>query len=300
MGFHPLTASDTDGIAYIEALFKNAYSGISGVSGNGYVNVQLMDFDSRIDEMNTRSAETARSCWDRDPETYTIDATAVDPMLSITLNVQCKDLFGNGDASGDGSGLVFGTDGNGNYSAWLTLVQQSSSSDQFGYFGTVKNADSETDREVEYLFLEHWDSSNRLSAMKLRAKPSTGAFEAHYANATDYNIKGVDGGNDDVGLGCGFKIISDGTYVYATGTKIASGSLGSASCAANGASFEICVNASDLSDASVESCASLASSFTESGSLEYTDTDFSNSTKANAVLNALAIEAQVGNLTSDF
>lgn len=258
----PARDINADAVTYLQNMFQGTYGKLSGGNGTGYINAQLEDVDYRLDEINTRSASGA-ACLSNTSKDHTINLTAINSILDLTLGVQCSSPFnGAGDQSGPGSGLVFGKNGD-DFSIWLYLNQQNDS-DNFGYFANLKNADT-SDKEVDALFLENFPTSNRITTSRLKAKPATQTFELVYAS-TQLDAGGISGGAAKVG--CGFKMISDGSSIYAKGNAVAASRA--RDCSSQQA-FEICVNASDLTTADSGACDTLETSFTMTGQIQSTE-----------------------------
>lgn len=295
-----LQDSATSAASYIEALFKNTYNGISGTSAQGYINTQIKDLDSRLDEMSRRSSESeaGRQCWLETPQDHTVDASSINPVLTVDMQVNCKDAFGSEDESGIGSGLVFGKNAaSTDFYAWLTLYQ-SNGTDVFGYLGGVKNAEDPAQREVDYMFLENFPQYGRVSASRLYAKPASNTFELHYASQ-EADLGAGPGATDSAKVGCGFRMISDGSSIYAIGV-ISTGM----DCTAT-SDFEICLDATTLEAKDSTTCGiGAAGGLDESfrfriGSNPLDYADVAASTSPAAVISALTI-SNVDDKTIDF
>jgi hypothetical protein len=135
------------------------------------------------------------------------------------------------------------------YSLWLYLKHATADS-AFGYYANVQNVGT-GDEAVDFMYLENSSEFSRIGAFRVKAKPSTESFEFVYG-ATDGN--GATGDN----LRCGFKMISDGNYVWAVGKD----HQPTQTCA-QAAPFTRCLSASDLSEQSSDApCTKLKSAFT--------------------------------------
>lgn len=247
--------STSDASSSIQAIFKGSYGKLSGGQATGYVNSLLEDLDSRFTELKSRSF----SCSSATSNTYTVDLSAIDTSLASTLqlemDVQCYNLFtGAGDQSGTGSGMLFGKKDS-NYSMMLLLNSKGTSGDTFGYAAKVtgKGTDSET---VDLIFGESRNEYSRGLVARIRSKTNTGVYEFVLASDKPSGVNPVSG--NPVATGCGLRMISDGTYVYGAGKYKSSGS----DCSSP-SSYEVCLNASDLSAASPSTaCDTLKTTFT--------------------------------------
>lgn len=253
-----LTGVNEDAATYIMGLFKNKYGGMSGTTAEGYINSQLTDLDFRLNELasTTGSTEVTPTCWQSAPNDYTVNASTINPILTLPMKVNCNRKFdqSGGDQSGKGSGLIFGKSADGvDFYAWLTLFQQNGT-DVFGFFGGVKNAESAADREVDYMFLENFPQFNRVTAARLYAKPSTKTFELHYASGA-VNLKGPMA-TFSAAVGCGMRMISDGNHIYATGrAPLSTVQIAPTfDCATEAEDFEVCLNAVTLAAVDGSAC----------------------------------------------
>jgi hypothetical protein len=239
---------------------------VSGGSSEGMINAALVDLDKRVEGINTSSSTPP--CLGRAPQTHVIDLTSVSPALGISLTVQCTSRFG--DPSGmmypDTNGLVFGRQTaqqnldagasvGDHYSMWLAFGH--TTTDAFGYFANVLNANS-SDKTVDYLSLEVSTTAQRQTVYRVKAKPSTNAFEFVLAANSSGGL-GIGGG---IGaLACGFRMISDGNFIWAEAHDIA-GSPTTAACNPQ-ALVTRCLSATDLTDVSSStSCDNLKTTFT--------------------------------------
>lgn len=283
----PARDVNTDAATYLSNMFQGTYAKLSGGNATGLVNAALEDLDTRLSEINTRSESSSASCLSNTRKNHRINLTAIDPVLDLTLSVQCSDEFGGeGDQSGPGSGLVFGK-GTDSFSVWLYL-NQSNDSDNFGYYANLTDV-GKADELVDTLFLENFPTYNRVTAHRLRAKPDASTFELMYAS-TAANAGGLSGGN--AVLGCGFKMISDGTLIFASGNAVPTGS---AALCSNEQAFEICLNATDLTTATAGACNTLRLTFTMSGQVTYSEL-----TGQGTAIDAVLPIATAGEVTTTF
>jgi hypothetical protein len=238
----------------IGALFKDTYNKISGGSGQGLINSSLEDLDTRMAEVDARGSSS--DCLKAQPQSYRVDVTSVSSSLDITLNLQCISgtlmAFGRGQSNpiyNDDAGTTPSGDGM-TYSLWLYLQHHYTADSAFGYYANVQNVGTD-DEAVDFLYLENSGEIPRIGAFRVKAKPSTKSFEFVYG-ATDGN--GAAGGN----LLCGFKMISNGKYIWAVGKDLQPDE----SCS-DAAPFTRCLSADDLSEQSSTSpCNALKNAFT--------------------------------------
>ncbi len=267
----------------IQAMFTGTFGKISGGDGTGYINSLLEDMDSRMTEVETRFAEGAPDCLSNTAQDHEFDL-GVHADAKVTLPIQCIDEFaqGEGEQSRPGSGMVFGQS---DTAAGVVLLLKhrtstaSGGSDSmdagFGYAASISGKGT-TDEAVQMVFGQ-FNSSGSFNAdpydaptiARVYAKPSTNTYELALAGYNPSTGKPMSGGDSNVG--CGLHLKSDGTYIYAKGYKQASGSqcLGSGSSAGSDfvGSFEICLNAADMSDATAGSCNTLRDATSNLGTL---------------------------------
>ena len=267
----------TDAVTYIKAMFNEYFiNGIDGKTYQGYLNSLVTAIDDRMSGINTQISTMGSSpaCLSGAVTSESFSLGVISSMLNFTAPyLQCYNAFssGGGNVAGAGSGADFGTDGNGNYSLWLQLnFSGSGTYDQTGGFIAVANvinygSTSTTSPETVDGLLLNWNpgTNNRITVARFTASPTTGSFALFLASTSPDTSGGPTAANGtaenhDSYLGNGLRLISDGTHVYADGIL-----LDSPQGSQNNDSFEICLNASDLSvDSSASSdCYSLANTY---------------------------------------
>lgn len=232
--------------------YRNTVAGISGTSGTGIIDSALVDLKYRYDELNTRFT-SAPACASATPVDWTVTVGA--PVgQTMTLKIQCKDIFSQsgGDQSGAGSGIAWGTD-NGHFYLALILVQ-SNGVDKFGYFADVVEAT----KEVDLLYLESFATTTtrskffRLLADASDSSSTAKSYQLTYSSSSESGV-GPSGSNGS--LGCGARLLSDGTEVLADGTTGMTNSSGA--CSGSSAFTNTnCYNGADPSTAAA-ACSSL-------------------------------------------
>lgn len=281
----------------LQAMFRGSYGKLSGGNGTGYLNSYLEDLDTRFNEIKTRFASKTPTCMSNTAQTYTIDMSGLESTLATTLkqdlDVQCYDLFDTTNAteqSGSGSGMLFGKSGD-NYSLMLTLNTKGTANSGFGYAGRVKNK-GKTDEEVELIFGEANQAAyTRMTVAKLKAKPTAKTYELLVVSSQPSGMNPVSGGSPN--LGCGFRIISDGTYISTQGVYLGAGS----DCNTGPDAFDACYDV-DLNSVAGSNCTTLKTSYTigaaaDLGSLTQSDFTGKNDTIFNALqINIDAVKAK--------
>ena len=294
----------------IETLFKTgSYGKLSGGNGKGYINSMLEDLDSRFDELSERFEE-APDCFSNTAQTHEFDFSAIGDAsvastLKISLDLQCRDLFGgSGDQSGAGSGMLFGKSEN-NYSLALLLNAKNETNSGFGYYAKVSNKGAD-DEEVNMIFAESRPSgsttapSGLSSLARIKAKPKAKIYEMAMAASDPSRGNPISGGT--VGLSCGFHAVTDGTNVYVKAIDRTAGGTCSGGAGGNYVT-ELCLKASDLSaNSSVSDCASVKASMTIGSSDDLDAWDYNDTTTAKAtdLYNVMKINtATIEGKTSD-
>lgn len=254
----------------LEAMFTGTFGKASGGEGTGYINSNLEDLDSRVAELEARFT-TLPDCFSNDLQDLSVDfLNHGDDKLA--LKVQCRDEFTwvAGNAGSPGSGMVFGLRPKSStetelVSLMLLLKHKTSvangGSDAydagFGYAGTIEAGNTD-EKAVEMLFgqfntktgLTYSDEDQPLVA-RIYAKPSTNSFELAMTSTVPSAGGPMTGGSS--ALGCGFRMISNGSLVVVQGKYKASGS----DCTGTEA-VDVCVDAITLADASSSSVAECA------------------------------------------
>jgi hypothetical protein len=264
----PTATLEMLGAKYIRNLFQNSYPGNLDASPVvGYLNAQLSTIDARFAE----AAGFSGDCFSDPPKTFTADLSAViDPTMKITLpNLQCAVGF---TPATDGSGEVFGSDGQGNTSQWIALGQTPTGGfANTGGFLSYANVlhlgstDPAAPEEVDGMLAAYLPGTTFGSATRFKASSTAGTFELFFAS----NGGAMGGPNGPVYLGDGFRMISDGTLIYADGVLLDFDNM-----AGGMQPFSACIAASTLlPTANLSDCDALAATFTfaTTPSLDYCD-----------------------------
>ena|GEM_PF-4927002 len=243
----PIGVAHADGAPTVDdtirGLFMDMFPTASGIQAQGKINAALIDLDDRVKGsamMAGPSGDGGSSCLDDVATSHRIDLSAVSPALDLTVQAQCNVMFQAGPMSQGGAGLVFGTQ-NDAYSMWLNVNGAG-----MGFVANVMKASS-PDKSVDFLSLAH--EPMRVSAYRVKAQPSTQSFELACAGGCSSPKAGIGG------LDCGFQMISDGHFVWVTGSFAPMGNCATATPVAN------CYSAVDLS-AQTSGCEALKSAFT--------------------------------------
>ena len=261
-----ITPDNTNGhlaSGYLVNLFQNTFSSAAGFV-QGYLMAQVATVDSR---MSLFQGVQASGCLANSPTSVKLDLSAIDPILSFTLNnVQCYAPFGSGTSD---AGEVFGQNGS-NTSLW---VQASSSVATTGTAGVsyanVRNAGSTSSSSPEQVdgvamvFTPNTSGSvgGALGILRFIATPSTNTFEMYYGASG--GVVATTTSTDLSFIGTGFRMISNGTLIYADGTLCTD--PGGTTCNASNSNwqpFNTCLDASASLHTPASDCASLANSFT--------------------------------------
>lgn len=225
----------------MQSIFTSSVGKISGGEAKGVVKAALQDLDKRMAQQDKRAKDSPKKCIEDDSaKQKSVDFDGVS-LIDLDVNLQCLDIFEqDGDeSSAEGSGIVFGKSGK-DYSLWLTL--NLSSGDSHGY---IANVNKET-KKVDFLKIENAASNDRVSVYRVKAKPGSKDFELSWAST-----------GSDYQLGCGFRIVSDGEYAKAEGL-VGGGALSGASDCDGAESFDVCLKATDFTEASSGSCSDLS------------------------------------------
>jgi len=269
----------TNAIAYIKSLFSNYY--VSPNDGKGYQGLVfslVSGMDSRIQgiESQISSSGGSHACLSAANSSTVIDLSAIDPMLKFTTPyMQCSNVFSTGgsNVAGAGSGTWFGQ--NSSKTAWsvgLILVSSGGSGTTFsttgGFYGSANVITSGSSSTVDGLLISYspissnGNSGNQITASRYTASPSgTGSFAlfvgSNMANQPGFAGSSSSSGNGStVGLGSGFRMVSDGVHIYADGYLLDTTSTGTYY------GFNICMVASSMTlDSTPTDCSTLANGF---------------------------------------
>lgn len=210
------------GVARLQKALTDSRGAINGGTCNGIVGCSLQALDVRIAEVNKRTEENKKKCQ---------DAAAVDYKFgvlneSLTLKVQCHDIFADNGTHGDNSGIIFGKSGD-LFSIGMTLQQSE------GMYAYVATYDQATD-VVNFLepYFNTGTTVATTSLTRLQANRKDKSYELAYAASSD-----------GYGLMCGVHMISDGTTIFAKGRFPTTNDQECADVAEE----TLCVKASDLS-----------------------------------------------------
>ena len=209
-------------------------------SAMGVIKGDVRNLTVRMDGADVMSAGSP--CLDATPMAHPIDLSSVSPALALTLNLQCISI----DPNQPIGGTVYGHSG-ASYSMWSTVV--GGTSDVRGYVSNTTTDPMNNAKIYDFLRLEDSPSLTRITAYHVKGDVDANKFELTYASA-----------DPSTRLWCGFRMISDGTHVYAAGKHLPS--TAGTDCA-TATEFTLCATASPfavVSDASA--CAALATSFT--------------------------------------
>jgi hypothetical protein len=183
------------------AMTKEQGSINGGANCFGLIGCSLDALDYRINEVNTRTAEGGEyKCTTSAPVDFKYEALGA----SMTMRVQCHDIFADNGVHGEGSGLIFGKDGS-LFSVGMALNQGTTGKFQYQ---AIYDQDANV---VTYLEHSYWEDSGseggrRVTATNLKANRSTKAFELTYVS-----------NGDATGFGCGSHIKSDGNHILYQG-----------------------------------------------------------------------------------
>ena len=246
--------------------FSKSFSGISGVSGTGFIGTSIADLDSRISELNNMF-ESEPACYSSTAYEWTVGAgspvsTGSPASYTLNLKLNCLSMFTqtNGDQSGVGSGMAWGRDDNYYYLALLLV--QSNGTDRFGYFATYNR----TTKAVDLLFLESSPSYNRYTVYRVKTDPASNQFEAALAGAS------FSEGPMFPALGCNTRIISNGVEMLVAGKAGATNSSGVCQTDSSWVfNSNLCYDPTDLT-VSPAACANLTTSSFSAGLTEFDGT----------------------------
>ena len=227
----------------IRGIFKDTFD-VEGTPAQGKINSALLELDGRVSKVEKIINEGAGAwpCADAAATSHRIDLTSFSTALDLTVNVQCTFPFNM--PAGVGAGLVFGKSGDA-YSMWLNAGGAEGTG---GFVANVLHS-GQPDKSVDFLSLDFEANVLSPGAYRVKAQPSTNSFELVCAGDCSSANAGIGG------LDCGFQLISDGNFIWATGSFAPMGDCSTATPFAN------CYSASDLS-LQTTGCETLKTSFT--------------------------------------
>lgn len=197
-GSIPMDVLQLSAQARIKKALTQSLAAINGGSCTGIVGCSLQAIDTRIDEVNQRTTEAEKQCQSSAPAIFDFHPFNE----SLKISVQCNDIFADNGINGTDSGIIFGKD-EGVFAVGLSLQQGSQG--KFGYAATY----DQNSQLVNYLEASYFEDSthlNRIILLKVKANKTTKNFEFAYAAV-----------NDSTGLGCGTRVISNGSTLYISG-----------------------------------------------------------------------------------
>lgn len=294
----PMTYAQT----YITAFFQNYYPAVSSGNGpasdvQGWLLSQVTTIDNRASLYNGKST-SSHPCLSKGAVPKTLDYSFLNPtdttspnMLTFPLaDVQCIAPFTTSGTSGSDtvsattiSGEVFGISG-ATTSQWVTVGDMAGDPINTGELTSIGMANltnagstsASAPETVSGLSLDYNGSGSNPNAnsfvlARYKAVPSLNTFELYFvsneANIASFDAAGT-GNGVFAGLGAGFRMISDGQYIYADGIEC--NDVGGTTCnvTSNWVPFQVCLSASASSSLAVvdptatSDCLTLANSFT--------------------------------------
>jgi len=229
---------------------------------------RLKSIDSRLDEMEER----AGSCADKEAQAWTVPVGTTGIPLT-TMYFQCYDTATGPEVSD--YKIYFGKKDGFWYLAELQINDNFENSDgESPTMGVLaKIAEDSSTVEAYQISVEKVASTYYSTITQILANKNTGVFEVSSASSAGTG-QYLSPGANFTGLGCGVRMKTDSTNVYATGA------FSQTTC---GTTSSPCVLASDLS--TTGSCGSLSSSLT---SMSKTQSDLT-SAGAGAVAKAIIV-----------
>lgn len=244
-------------------LVKRVFSGREGCNDSageelqGKVRCNLHKIDSRLAELDKRAKDSARKCVDESTKDHAI---VMSTGVGRTAKLQCGENL-RGD-EGLRVSLGFGFD---NDVFHVLEVQDEGPT----YYATVNQETG----DIEFLMASHKSISSAIQTDTSEQTPGNEANNGKYAldlmhikaNKNDKSFEFSVGANYmmGVGVGCGVRLKSDGTYIYAKGT-LAEPTVNTleTDCATSDSNvaqsvLDICLDAVSLDPVSSGSCAGL-------------------------------------------
>lgn len=243
---------------FIQAMFTEYFiNAINGSTYQGYLNSLISGIDARMAGINTMVSTMGKTptCLSSAVTSSVFNLGVIDPMLNFTVPyLQCSSTFGA--PAQAGSGMDFGTDGNGNYSLWMQFSNAFYAVANVLNYGSTSASAPETVDGVMF-------SAGGVAA-RFIASPSLNSF-ALFLGANQAITSGGStaaaalSSNNDSYLGLKLRIVSDGVHVFADGYALNSQSSSTIT------GFNICLVASTMAvDATASDCATLATTYVTS------------------------------------
>lgn len=250
---------------YLINLFQNTFASSKG-NIQGYIMAQVTTVDDR---MSLFQGADLKGCLANSAVPFTLDLSAIDPILKVTLNkIQCYAPFGS-DAATD-AGEAFGQDG-ADSSLWVQATDDVATNGTAGVtYANVKNAGStsasspESVDGISMVFNPNTSANHggTLFISRFIANPTNKTFEL-FIGSNGGLVNGMVAGHDTF-LGTGFRMISDGNYIYADGTLCAVNDI--TQCDSNAGdwqAFNVCLDPTTVTPHTpATDCTALANSFT--------------------------------------
>jgi len=224
----------------VKELFTGTFGRQSGGTATGLIKAYLLDLDSRVNEIESRITSDNK-CLANGASAHTVDLGFSGGSLAV--NLQCHDNFSQGEG-----GLAFGSSGN-DYTLWLYLTNLPGQGDQTVPSGAyVANINKETEA-VDLMAISRISSSTSAGSSgstsgSTSSKYSVYRVKADYKNKS-YELSLASESPMMHNLGCGLRLVSNGTLIKAT-AKTAYTSI--SSCA-SATTTELCLNANDYTTA---------------------------------------------------
>lgn len=308
------TTQMTVAAQYITNMFQNYYAVGGSTNYEGFILAETASIDSRT-SLYSGSTTSSHSCLGATTKPYTIDLSALNPsdltspnMMKFTLaDVSCSAAFSGTQGSTGGSGEVFGVNG-ATTSVWVTTTDMAGDSLATGsltsmIMANVTNSGSTSASAPEAVdaFVLSYNGSGATSSpntyfmARFKAVPTLNTFEMYFTSnqASQGAFAGANanaGNGNQNTMGPGYRLVSDGSYIYADGvlcldntgsgdvpgsncstgtTSVSnSGALGMVITNSGGAEwsiFQVCLNATTLAvvdPVATADCLTLANAFT--------------------------------------
>jgi hypothetical protein len=273
---------------YIANLFQTGFVGMGdGSTVTGYLLDLVEQADGRTAILNTATL-AGHPCLSTIATPYTLDLSDISPVLKLTLsNLQCSTAFTSGSVATmlPGAGELFGLSADGTAaSVWTSMMMDTGGiADTFFNAAQITNLGSTSitsPESVNGIVVQYNGPIPEptstvlpsLTATRYIANSTLHTFEMYYANTGSY-LQGIQGGAYTSVLGAGFRMVSDGSYIYADGylalpQGVMSNSLPSTNTLSSASGniwipFAVCMNGTDLSvEPDMSNCATAFSDFT--------------------------------------
>lgn len=306
--FTPTTEMNS-AATYITRMFQNYYAVGLGANIQGYIMAQAAVIDGRT-SLYSGATTKDHACLGATTSPFTLDFSSFNPndstatnMMKFTLaGVSCTAAFSGTSGANGSSGEVFGVNGATSTSEWVTVTDMAGDPLQTGsltsmILANVTNTDTTTEAvdalAISYNGTASSPASNgkTFAIARFKGVPSTSNFEMYYVGnqLTQGSFKGpnaTDGNGNPINMGAGYRLISDGTNIYADGllctdtssTNSYANCSGSAATVTNSGTlamtvagnafwkiFQVCLDAKTLAvvdPVATTNCLALANKFT--------------------------------------